>query len=936
MASRSPVDQFTAALARAFAWTPPKGEKFNEQLDFDRRYPGLFKTEYDTAVRVASRAKDTEVLRKLLKTYLDLFSKHAANRYVVRYHRSDQVLFELFERCAKLSTPKRNTLAEWTGQIKNPKPNRLKERFEALNPTYQSKILALIPAAPPPKVRTLLDYLREEYLKQQTYAPGSNDSLYDFDPRPGGSLKRELDAQIAVIQKAWGSSATGNQDLQRVMLHAYLDVYRKYLAAVATRGLMDLFQVIKYLQDRLITKRETRGNGTYRTDGDRTPLTCELYAMACLQLLVHAQGKLVLPTNRKGFTPEEQAYFLKPLQDPTYEYISDIADRFERTLGSVEEAFGLSKSFLDLILLTGNQLKGVTLVNLAETLRVQGTWKAIHALKEKIKDADESGLAQLATDGNKQVAQQLLDILALEKPIRGRDLESATARVGASPGVHKLFGRVTIVHMDARNLDHFYVEFEALRPRVFHANTAFITDKVYGSRILEIHKSTVGMVHVINGMFVAMGFMPALVEAGFAGLIREVLIFYAGGKLEEQGAKIHPAFGTILSIAADVVMPRAHGPKVVEPVPTRVAGDAVQVVEHKAGAALGASPTAQFDESWFDWAAAHMAAEQRAVKTASTTHVAAEQRSLPIAAPTPVATPSRPVAQGMQQQQTKRPPEMDPTVADAPSATATPRPMQQGQQPVGVRIEQPEASNTGVVNRASGDRTLNRATERPLRGGRQETPALSEEQLELAEDLVAVAEHFEAGLRSPKTKDPRYPNLEADKTVAFSEETGFPVFSGPGRRGTSGTGFLQMQSRGQSVAERDHAAHGVTRYEQLSGHSAPANGQDSFGVRGSYYAHHAEVKDRIFQIDTGHNGMTAVSKPMCPHCRLWHQRVAHQQKMTLLVADPIYVRRFNADGSVDIFYNLGFPDVARLGKPAARVQMGTRPTMDSLYDGSAW
>jgi hypothetical protein len=114
------------------------------------------------------------------------------------------------------------------------------------------------------------------------------------------------------------------------------------------------------------------------------------------------------------------------------------------------------------------------------------------------------------------------------------------------------------------------------------------------------------------------------------------------------------------------------------------------------------------------------------------------------------------------------------------------------------------------------------------------------------------------------------------------------------------------------------------------------NGQDSFDVPGSYYAHHAEVKERIYQFDQGTNAMTGVTKPMCPECRAWHQRVAVRQNQTFVVVDPIYIRHFNSDGSVDVFYNTGFGEPSRVGHRAARIEPGAPPSRNRYSDGSPW
>ena len=216
---------------------------------------------------------------------------------------------------------------------------------------------------------------------------------------------------------------------------------------------------------------------------------------------------------------------------------------------------------------------------------------------------------------------------------------------------------------------------------------------------------------------------------------------------------------------------------------------------------------------------------------------------------------------------------------------------------------------------------------------------------ELAIEVYEQAEAIEAGLPAARKKDPRYPNLEAEKTVAYSLEGGIPIHSGYGQtrtyelaehKATDDPNFPQIQSRGGDPTLRGHAAEGVTRYEELSGKRARGAGRDDQGVPGSYYAHHAEVKERIAQIDAGTNGITGVSKPMCAECRSWHRAVARRRQQTLAVADPLFVRYFNPDGTVDVFYGHLWPVPELRGKLAQRVNVDANVTRGRSADASPW
>ena len=697
------VAKFSAAIERAYSI---EAKPADNQADFDRWYPQFAKAEYDTAIQIISRVNDASLLNALRDAYLKLYAKYAANRLNVHFARSDQTFFELFERTKKASTKDRNLLSEWAALLDDKKDTPLKKRFQELSPTYQTKVRALIPKPPAP-VKTILDFLRDEFQKQREYAPGSNADLYDFDPYQNETLRLGLQGNLASVQTAWKACLAGNEDMPRNVLHGTLDGYRKWLATVTRQGLLPLFQVIKYLQDRIFIRRENMGTWTRISGGDKDPVTCELYAMACLQLLKHAQGELVLPSNRETLTKEEQQYFLRPLREAKSEYFyySNIADRLSRPLGNVTAAFDLSKNFLDLILLTKVQVQGATLVHLGETHRIQAIWKPYRDLGEKLKDADAVEVVRLCTDPeNVRIAQEMEPLLAIEVPLGKHDLGIAYARVGASPGVHKTLGKITIIHIDPKNWNDFYIEFEPLRPNLFQVHKDYITHKVYGSRIFGVHKSTIGIVYVVQGMFMMMGFMPAFVEAGFAGLIYEIATWYVSSKIGEQAAKIHPVFGHIVEFAAQIAMPRPKfGPKIVEPPSTtRFERPRIEIVERKGIPAEQARGVRQADSSWLDRNLSGVNESQRAVsrEPATAKPVAAPELTPAPASPKPALAepipshagrgePPRPgwKHQGLQQQKTQvKPPEPSASTAKPVSPS---RPRQQ-EQPVGQRIRQPE------------------------------------------------------------------------------------------------------------------------------------------------------------------------------------------------------------------------------------------------------
>src|SRR4029077_13813936 len=78
------------------------------------------------------------------------------------------------------------------------------------------------------------------------------------------------------------------------------------------------------------------------------------------------------------------------------------------------------------------------------------------------------------------------------------------------------------------------------------------------------------VVYITNIIFMAMGFLPVLIEAGFAGLIYEIALFYTSNVIEEQASKVNPIFGKVLGLLIQTFAPRpGFKPKIVGEVAER-------------------------------------------------------------------------------------------------------------------------------------------------------------------------------------------------------------------------------------------------------------------------------------------------------------------------------------------------------------------------------
>jgi hypothetical protein len=550
MGTSSETRRFSAALERAFS------QPLSDQKNFNQ-YSHRFAAEYETVFRVLTSVKTADALAELMDSYLSLYEKYAANTDNIHFHRSDEAFVALLEQGKKVTSPTRNLLDDWIAELTGSGPSRLKNRYTDLSTHYRADVKKLIDDRRQSK--SILTLLRDEYTRQRHVAAPTDDQLRAFDPADSPALKRDFDKVLSNTRDAWNACVAKNEDAPRAAFHAILDTYHGYLAGIAKQDVLKLFQLIKYFQDRLTTTRAQQGPMVVRSDPARDVLWCEMYTMACLQLCVVAQGTLRLPANRLRLTPDEQAYLLKPLHG--YQYESNIAHRLGAELKSVALAFDATKNFLDLILLTRNQISRTELVDLRKTIEVQETWTQIQVATEKLKSAhwNVAALATLFTDEKtRRQLENLQRYLALELPVDVHDVGRRILRVGNSPGSHATLGTITIIQINPNNRRQVYIEFEGLRPNLFLVDATYLVDKTYGTAILDVHRSTIGMVYVVEGLMTALGFLPAFIEGGFVGVIYEVLVYFGSNKLGEWAAEVSPLFGQLVALAAGMAIPRPN------------------------------------------------------------------------------------------------------------------------------------------------------------------------------------------------------------------------------------------------------------------------------------------------------------------------------------------------------------------------------------------
>src|SRR5262245_11030455 len=232
--------EFAAQFERALADTAGGAKKSAKQGDRD----------YQQLSAYIRALKDPGAIDACLTEYLRLYPKYAPSD-----PRSRFAFILLVKRRIDVAPSGGAELKALGDQLQQPgkRPSALWTRFHGLPPAEQQEITAAL-AAKGKKAAgpvTLLDLLRDEYLRQKQVAAATNADLRAFDPAPDPAVKAELDAQIDNVQQAWNRSLLGNEEQTRLLLHLALDFFRGYLIGFSRQGVLTLFQVIKYLQDRV-------------------------------------------------------------------------------------------------------------------------------------------------------------------------------------------------------------------------------------------------------------------------------------------------------------------------------------------------------------------------------------------------------------------------------------------------------------------------------------------------------------------------------------------------------------------------------------------------------------------------------------------------------------------------------------------------------------
>jgi hypothetical protein len=547
MTDKQKLDQFRKLIERAFSTVK---ERIDDQVDFNDKYQKAFKEEYEKARVIVFSAKEAPFLQELMKAYLVLCEQYQNNRNNVRFYKSDQLFQFLFEQSAKVSDP--SLFETWAGHLESTSILvSFRDRFNALDKYFQREITNFIKRERERRrsQRSLVDLLRDEYARTNGGKKASMAELVAFDPRPSFTALAEI--RITTVHRRFLDALAKPTDEALETFAKQLNIFSEYLKTVGDDDLLRLFQVFKLVRD-----------PPFEMHVHLRALYYGLHAIACIQLHSAALRKHVFTRNLDGLTPDEVEFFAGPAIRSNFLYRSNVVRAMTGSLRQPAVAIGQMTLFLNTYLMAEGRYKGkLSLLNLEETLKIQKKWAEIKELGGQInlaaRQKDLAALSRILSDPRNAGALRTMREMEGQKLqlSSGHVLGTRVLKAGSRIKGHPKLGTIAVTYIDPGKV--VYVEFGPFKPQMFQASHAFITDRQFAESLLEIHASTIGMVHLTRLIFTAMGFMPALVSGGIVGLIYEVASSFAIEWLQEQVAELDPTLAIALGFALNLFGPRA-------------------------------------------------------------------------------------------------------------------------------------------------------------------------------------------------------------------------------------------------------------------------------------------------------------------------------------------------------------------------------------------
>jgi hypothetical protein len=168
---------------------------------------------------------------------------------------------------------------------------------------------------------TILDELKQAWKSTHKEKKITTEDLYAFNPFPDPKLQTAHQAIMDTCRKAWDDCTKTFDENTWTQFGTAFGEYLNFLKDL-TKDSLKLFQILKWCRDPLLGKKVLVGKGRqqhvelYRAPAD--DLNEQFYLQTAFAVFLRAAAVKQLKRNARGFTRDEEPFFLDPLSRTFY------------------------------------------------------------------------------------------------------------------------------------------------------------------------------------------------------------------------------------------------------------------------------------------------------------------------------------------------------------------------------------------------------------------------------------------------------------------------------------------------------------------------------------------------------------------------------------------------------------------------------------------
>jgi hypothetical protein len=487
-----------------------------------------FAARFDAALRVKPKDKAAQAPYDRLNEFVRKLAKLAdvdacLDRYTAIYPRyakddprSEMIFAMLVERRIRMTGPDDDFVDRLYEEVfTNRKPSAVAAHIRELEANRRNGILKVLKEARDQLQRRadLADPLRQMYRRAHDGRPATSvDELYTFDPFPDPKLQADYQRIVEGLNAGWRAAekqfssrsyaysvATEVTEAVRLRTTGYagfklrFDAFQEYLAGKRSDE-RALFQLLKWSRDTVRPVKVVKGRQTsVGTTGNH--LEFEVYIHIVFAVYLNAVQYRHLLRKPEGFTKAEEAFFLDPIRRATYR--SNFINRFKLVFpdggkpSNVENFTKLAELYAELILFARSQ--NLDLVNDDRALEIQRT---------------------IETTPWQELVSQRFSTIGMGGWAYAQDTFARGDRIGTD---------IRVAYFEGSRPRRVYLELDAAPGFLFEASLSSFTRKVEIGLYKLVWEQNKGLIVLIQKYFEIIGYEIVLVEAGFIGLVKQVV-----------------------------------------------------------------------------------------------------------------------------------------------------------------------------------------------------------------------------------------------------------------------------------------------------------------------------------------------------------------------------------------------------------------------------